>query len=140
MKPQSCKAKGRRLQQMIVRDLLERFPELTEDDVRSTSMGAGGEDVQLSAAARRSVPFSFEAKNQERLNLWSALDQAHANSPDGIESAVVIKKNNVKPHVLISWECFLNLIAPATVASAQLTPRENLERISNELQCIARSM
>ncbi len=75
MRPQSCKAKGRRFQQQIVADLLERFPHLTEDDIKSCSMGANGEDVQLSASARMSIPYSFEAKNQERVNVWSALEQ-----------------------------------------------------------------
>jgi hypothetical protein len=40
MKPQSAKAKGRRLQQQVAAAVLENYHELTEDDVRSTSMGA----------------------------------------------------------------------------------------------------
>lgn len=40
MKPQSAKAKGRRLQQQVAAAVLENYRELTEDDVRSTSMGA----------------------------------------------------------------------------------------------------
>ena len=51
MKTQSCKSKGRRLQQKVVADVLAAFPHLQPDDVRSTSMGCGGEDVQLSPAA-----------------------------------------------------------------------------------------
>ena len=100
MKTQSCKAKGRRLQQQIVQDLLERFPELTEDDVRSTSMGANGEDILLSSSARKRIPYSFEAKNQERVNIWSAIEQAAANAPSDADIAVVIKKNKTKPHVV----------------------------------------
>lgn len=106
MKTQSCKAKGRRLQQMIATDLLEIFPSLTEDDVRSTSMGAGGEDVQLSAAARKLIPFSFEAKNQEKVNIWSAIHQSKANCPASSTPIVVFKKNNEKPQVILSWDYF----------------------------------
>ena len=48
MRPQSCKSKGRRFQQKVARAILDVFPHLTEDDVRSTSMGAPGEDIQMS--------------------------------------------------------------------------------------------
>jgi len=47
LKPQSAKAKGRKLQQWVRDQILQRFPTLSTDDVRSTSMGASGEDVQL---------------------------------------------------------------------------------------------
>jgi hypothetical protein len=136
MRPQSCKAKGRRFQQQIVRDLLERFPHLTEDDVKSCSMGANGEDVQLSAAARMSIPFSFEAKNQERCNVWAALEQAKANAPAGTEVVVAIKKNKAVPHVLISWDCFLNLIARPDAAQDAAPPskRQRLERLADDLR------
>ncbi len=137
MKPQSCKAKGRRLQQMIVRDLLELFPHLSEDDVRSTSMGAGGEDIQLSPLARKSIPYSIEAKNQERLNLWAALDQAKANTPSGSDPIVVLKKNQSKPHVLLSWECFLKLIARPSTDGAQTSPKEQIIALATNLQLLA---
>ena len=79
MRPSSAKAKGRRLQQQVAADLCEAMG-LQEDDVRSCAMGANGEDVQLSVAAREKVPWSIECKNQERLNLWSAFAQAESNA------------------------------------------------------------
>lgn len=139
MKTQSCKAKGRRLQQLIVQDLLARFPELTDDDVRSTSMGANGEDVLLSSAARKRIPFSFEAKNQERLNVWSAIDQAGSNAPHDADVAVVIKKNNTKPHVVVTWDCFLRLISPQTTSASACT-KVQLEQMAIQLQRIASGM
>ena len=33
----------------------------------------------MSAAARRLIPFSFEAKNQERVNVWDAHAQCRSN-------------------------------------------------------------
>ena len=69
MKTSSCKQKGRKLQQKVRDIILESFDNLREDDVRSTSMGAGGEDVLLSPAARDVFPFSVECKNQEKLNV-----------------------------------------------------------------------
>ena len=110
MKTQSAKAKGRRLQQLVVSKLLEKFPELSEDDIRSTSMGAQGEDVQLSARARENIPFSFECKNQERLNVWEAIEQSKSNCK-GHTPLVVMKKNKSEPHVILSLDDFLNVIS-----------------------------
>ena len=136
MKPQSAKAKGRRLQQLVVSDLLERFPSLTPADVRSTSMGASGEDVQLSAAARRLIPYSFEAKNQERLNLWTAIEQSRANTPAETHPVVVFKRNNEKPHVALRWDHFVDLIAARHVPAAS-SPSEQLLALASQLQVLA---
>ena len=110
MKTQSCKAKGRRLQQKIVEDLYKVFHDLEEGDLRSTPMGSGGEDVQMSAKAMKLIPYSFEAKNQERLNIWNALEQSEHNC-NGRHPVVVIKKNNKRPYAVISWDAFLSLVS-----------------------------
>ena len=122
MRPQSAKSKGRRLQQKIVADLYETFPELGDGDIRSTSMGAGGEDILLSAAARKLIPFSFEAKNQERVNIWEAYTQCKANCGKHAP-AVVIKKNNFDMLCLVQWTTFLNLLK-GFVTSDSPTPTE----------------
>lgn len=122
MKTQSCKAKGRRLQQQIVEDLYKNF-ELGEGDLKSTSMGAGGEDVQMSARARELIPYSFEAKNQERLNVWSAIEQAEANCSDRAP-VVVIKKNKKRPYALLPWETFVNLISKRPQSHVNVALRE----------------
>jgi hypothetical protein len=109
MKPQSAKAKGRKLQQMVRDLILEAFPSLEPDDVRSTSMGAGGEDLQLSPAARRLFPYSVEAKNVEKLNVWGAYEQAEANSGKH-EPLLIMKKNKKKPLVVLDLEAFINLL------------------------------
>lgn len=118
MKTQSAKAKGRRLQQLVAHVLLEKFPELTEDDIKSTSMGAQGEDVQLSSRARELIPFSFECKNQERLNLWEAIQQSKSNCKTHTP-VVVIKKNNTQPHVVISLEDFVEILVPKSKTTCQ---------------------
>lgn len=138
MKGQSCKAKGRRLQQLIVSDLLKIYPHLSTEDIRSTSMGAGGEDIQLSTAARRALPYSIEAKNQERVNVWNALAQCRLNAPTGTEPVVVFKKNGEKPHVLLSWDCFKQqLLRASTASSMPSTPREALLAAADYLTRIA---
>jgi hypothetical protein len=118
VKPASCKAKGRRLQQAVRDDLLDAFPTLTADDVRSTSMGAGGEDVLLSTAARRFVPLSFEAKNCERLNVFAALEQAEGNA-GGHTPCVVFKKNRTRTYAALPWPCLVRLLQAASRGAGQ---------------------
>lgn len=113
MKPQSAKGKGRRLQQWIRDLILESFTDLEPDDVRSTSMGAGGEDILLSPAARRHFPYSVEAKNVEKLNVWGAYEQAASNCGDH-EPLLIMKKNHKKPLVVLDAEAFMNLVKRAS--------------------------
>ena len=103
MKTSSCKSKGRRLQQWTVDQLLETFHKLTNDDVRSTSMGASGSDVQLSQAAKELIPFEFECKNTERFQIWSAFEQAESNCGSR-EPCVIVKRNGSAPLAVIDAE------------------------------------
>lgn len=138
MKTQSAKAKGRRLQQQIAVDILELYPELHPDDVRSTSMGAHGEDVQLSPVARSKFPYSVEAKNQERLNIWSAIEQGHQNS-NGFTALTVFKKNNTKIHVALSWAHFIELLKDKRVMKdnpKQTHDKDTIENIIKQLQLL----
>ena len=108
MKTQSRKAKGRRLQQQFMQLLIEKL-DIDPEDIESRSMGAHGEDLIMSKAARNKFPYSIECKNQERMNIWSAWEQANENK--GIyEPLVVIKKNGVKPLVVLDAENFLEMI------------------------------
>jgi hypothetical protein len=105
MRPQSAKAKGRRLQQWVRDQLIEQL-EVHPEDIESRSMGAGGEDLIMARDARSKFPFSIECKNQEKLNIWDAYDQACANSGD-YEPVVFIKKNGKKPLVVLDAEYFI---------------------------------
>ena len=104
---QSKKAKGRRLQQWV-RDLLIEKLEVHPEDIESRSMGAGGEDLIMSRSAREKFPYSIECKNQESLNIWKSYEQAQQNCGD-YEPIVVIKRNNVKPLVLVDADYFIKL-------------------------------
>lgn len=61
----AAKQKGRLGQNEIRDKILEMFPELEPDDVKSTTMGDGGEDIQLSPAARRKMPITIEVKRRK---------------------------------------------------------------------------
>lgn len=108
MRPSSAKQKGRKLQQWVRDKLLEYAPSLLPDDVRSTSMGAGGEDVQLSPAARAVYPYAIECKAQESLNVWAGLDQAQEHAGD-YTALLVFKRNHSKTYVALEFEEFLKL-------------------------------
>ena len=60
MKTRSAKNKGKRLQNSVRDILLETFTQLEEDDIKSTTMGESGEDIQLSPAARKLIPYAIE--------------------------------------------------------------------------------
>ena len=110
MKTRSAKNKGKRLQNTVRDILLETFKEdLEPDDVKSAVMGDSGEDIQLSPAARKLIPYSIECKNQEKLNIWSALEQAEGNK--GVSKPVLIfKRNRSKTYAVLELEDFVDLI------------------------------
>lgn len=110
MKPSSAKAKGRRLQNEVAAAFLETFPELEPDDVRGAVMGESGEDIKLSPAAARLIPFATEAKCQERLNIWAALKQAAANAAEGRIPLLVFKRNRSETYAALPLADLLTLI------------------------------
>lgn len=78
----NSKAKGRLGQQEIRDKLLAAFPEFEAGDIKSTTMGEGGADVQLSPAAFKRIPLSIEVKRRKSplktLHDW--LDQARTHN------------------------------------------------------------
>ena len=105
----SRKAKGRVLQNKIVDELLRAFPELTSDDIVSVPASVNGRDIMLSAQAQRVIPYSIEAKNQEKLNIWSALQQAEDNVGNLIPT-LIFKRNRSKTYVAIELDEFIKII------------------------------
>jgi len=109
MKPQSAKAKGRNLQKWVVEQLQKRFPQLRPGDLVSTSMGAGGEDVKLSPAARDAIPYQFECKSLAKVAVYNYYEQAKTHGSH--EPVAVVKQNGKKPLVVLDAEKFFDLIA-----------------------------
>lgn len=106
----SAKAKGARLQSELRVKLLQEFPQLETDDVLSTSLGSNGVDIKLSPAAKRLIPFSFECKNQEKLSIFSALEQAETNAKPDTEPVLVFKRNRSKTYAVVEIDTFMKLI------------------------------
>ena len=110
MKPQSAKSKGRLHQQWTVKQILKAFPQLEPDDVLSRSMGAGGEDIMLSPAARKLFPYSVECKSKAAYSFYKDYEQAGANCPKGSEPILIAKANRKKPVVIVDAEYFIDLV------------------------------
>ena len=109
MKTRSAKSKGRRLQNQVKELLLEAFTELEPDDIRTAIMGETGEDIKLSPAARKEIPFSFECKNQEKINIWESLNQAEENSGD-YPPVLIFKRNRSKTYAVLEIDDFIDII------------------------------
>ena len=109
MKTRSAKNKGKRLQNQIRDQLLENFKQLEPDDIKSTTMGERGEDIQLSPAARKLIPYAIECKNQEKLNIWESLKQAESNSEKG-NPVLIFKRNRSKTYAVLEIQDFIDLI------------------------------
>ena len=108
MKTQSAKAKGRRLQQWF-RDLLIEKLDVHPEDIESRSMGAGGEDLLFSPAARRCFPYSVECKNNKSNALYKVMDQAISNCPKGATPLAIIKADHKKPLAVVDADHFFKL-------------------------------
>ena len=109
--PKSSKAKGRRLQNYVRDRLRAIFSSLEEDDIKSQTMGMTGEDIVLSPAARKLIPYSIECKNVERLNVWQCLKQTEDNTHEDCSPALVIKRNQTNPYIMIPLELWISIIS-----------------------------
>ena len=72
-------------------------------------MGKSGEDVELSEAASKVFPFSVEAKNVEKLNIWQAIEQAEGNNRELIP-LVVFKRNRSDVYCAMKLDDLMNLL------------------------------
>lgn len=114
MKPQSAKAKGRNLQKQVRDLILTINPELQVDDVQSRSMGAGGEDVMLSPAARKYVPFQIECKNKYHVSVYTWFEQTKGH---GLHTPLlIIKENHAEPLVIIDAVEFFKILRRSLVS------------------------
>lgn len=123
MRPQSAKAKGRRHQQEIAKNILDAFPHLLFDDVVSRPMGSQGEDLMLSTAARQCLPLSIEAKNVEKINVWGCIQQCEVNTPTGSTPCLVFTRNHAKAYAVVPWAVLLDLYKRLANAGTELPPR-----------------
>ena len=106
----AAKAKGRTGQNEIRDKLLETFPEFEEDDIKSTTMGDTGEDIQLSPAARKKLPITIEVKRRKS-GMKTAYDYMEQASKHGKGEPVVFFLADRKNWItMISLEHYMDLL------------------------------
>ena len=108
--PASRKAKGRRLQQAVRQDLVDRL-DIDPGDILSTAMGQSGCDLYLSPAARERFPFGVECKAQERIALPEWCQQCTRNAAaEGLAPLLILKQSRREPLAVLRWEDLLVLL------------------------------
>ncbi len=115
--PASRKAKGRRLQQAVRQDLIDRLG-IDPGDILSTAMGQSGCDLYLSPAARTIFPFGVECKAQERIALPEWWQQCARNAEaEGLAPLLILKQSRREPLAVLRWSDLLSLIK--SISSSQ---------------------
>ena len=108
--PASRKAKGRRLQQAVRQDLIDRLG-IDPGDILSTAMGQSGCDLYLSPAARTIFPFGVECKAQERIALPAWWQQCTRNAAaEGLTPLLVLKQSRREALAVLRWTDLLALL------------------------------
>jgi len=108
--PASRKAKGRRFQQAVRQDLIDRL-DIHEGDILSTAMGQAGCDLYLSPAARARFPFAVECKHQETISLPTWWRQCTANAEkEGLTPLLLVKQSRKEPLAVLRWSDLIRLI------------------------------
>jgi hypothetical protein len=108
VKPQSSKAKGRIFQNKVRDLILAAFLQLEPDDVKSTSMGAPGEDICLSPAARKIIPYQIECKSKATSQIHTYYEQCKTHGKH--EPLVIVKKDRDIALAIVSLDHFLELL------------------------------
>lgn len=96
------------MQQLVRELILSLFLQLEPDDVRSTSMGVTGEDIQLSPKARLHIPYQIECKSKATSAIHTYYKQAKSHGNH--EPLVIVKMDRDIPLAIVSAEHFFNLI------------------------------
>ncbi len=107
----AAKAKGRKFQQQIAKDVssLINIPCGKDELVESREMGQSGCDLKLIGEARKLFPWSVEAKNDKSFQLKSWIRQASSNIMDDTNWIVFFKKNNFKPVAVLDYNLLSDL-------------------------------
>lgn len=73
-------------------------------------MGASGEDILLSPAARNVLPISIECKSRDKMAVYGFYEQAKNNAKGRGEPVVFIKQNRSRPLVVVDAEHYLDIM------------------------------
>jgi Holliday junction resolvase len=101
--------KGKRFEREVAKLLNKKF----NTNVRRTPMSGGmsikGDIIDINPDSVL-YDYHFECKNQEKLNIWKALEQARSDRPMGKTPLVVFTKNFESNYVAIELDDFMNIL------------------------------
>ena len=100
--------KGKRFELKIAKDLAKRF----KTDIKRTPNSGGlsfkGDIMTTSGILSE---YSWECKNQEKLNIWKALEQSEGDARGTLKTPVVVfTKNFEKDYIALQYNDFVNLL------------------------------
>ena len=105
MKPASIRQKGKRLERQFAALLRRKGL-----DVNARRMPLSGAFSHLPTDIYTSLRYSFEVKNQERVNLWEWWDQARNQAAIGKPPVLVISGNYRPMLAIVEVDTLLNLL------------------------------
>ena len=110
MKPNSRKAKGRYLQNIVRDRIIKLYPVLGKDDIRTSLMSETGADIKLTShTSRKLFPYSIECKNrQDFKTLYNYFNQARRHV--ALEPLLCVKMNRERPLAIVDLEHLFQLI------------------------------
>jgi hypothetical protein len=113
MNVRSAKAKGMKLQKLLIESLLRHFQSLTSNDLRSIPGSVPGSDVWASERAREVIgKIDWECKNQQNISIWAALKQVEDRAlVSGDLPILVFKRNNSKIYCTLELDRFLDILS-----------------------------
>ena len=100
--------KGKRFELKIAKDLAKRF----KTDIKRTPNSGGlsfkGDILTTSGILSE---YSWECKNQEKLNIWKALEQSEGDARGTLKTPVVVfTKNFEKDYIALQYDDFVNIL------------------------------
>lgn len=111
IKSQSCKSKGRRLQNWTAKRISEitGIPQGRDELIQGREMGQAGVDIKLYGKAKEMFPFSVENRNQETWSIPKWIKDAKKNQAKGTDWLLIIKKNRHEEIVVMDAKAFFDL-------------------------------
>ena len=100
--------KGKRFELKIAKGLAKRF----KTDIKRTPNSGGlsfkGDILTTSGILSE---YSWECKNQEKLNIWKALEQSEGDARGTLKTPVVVfTKNFENDYIALKYDDFVNIL------------------------------
>lgn len=99
--------KGKRFEREVAKYIAKKFNLKCRRTPQSGGLEIKGDIISLSGIPAR---YHWEIKNQEKLNIWKALEQAESDCQTPKIPVVVFKRNYSRNYLVVEFEEFINLL------------------------------